>query len=251
MGSGEGETLGSEGQSNAFRELQGPPDFPSVLIPMCMGTLPSAPRLGLPIPTGCRSCSCHAAWHRDALVLLLPGAVYLCCWLRPVGKLRNKTKANQGQEEEKGMGISAPAAKWHNTAQMWGCISPGIKPALNIFLQLLRRTKIYGRVWSFISLPCLTQLSDLCRYFVLHTQGCFPFIFPGYNHTGILSYPCNLSCRNPAPTDSCTAAPAQGFALSCTSGSFSPSRENGFWKSISAEHKLWKAPPFLRIQAFP
>lgn len=89
---------------------------------------------------------------------------------------------------------------------MWGCISPGIKPALNIFLQLLRRTKIYGRVWSFISLPCLTQLSDLCRYFVLHTQGCFPFIFPGYHHTEILSYPCNLSCRSPAPTDSCSCA---------------------------------------------
>lgn len=56
MGSGKGETLGSEGQRNAFRELQGPPDFPSILIPTCTSTLPSALGLGLPIPSWLLPC---------------------------------------------------------------------------------------------------------------------------------------------------------------------------------------------------
>lgn len=73
MGSGEGETLGSEQQCNLPGGLQGPPVSP-IRTPTCTGTLPSA--LDLPTPAGHGSCSCHAAWHKDALVLLLPGQVF-------------------------------------------------------------------------------------------------------------------------------------------------------------------------------
>lgn len=90
----------------------------------------------------------------------------------------------------------------------------------------------------------------------------------------LLSNPCNLICRNPVPayrgcmqpwlerlcqpqggllaalgawreTQSRAAALAQGFALFCTSGSFSPPRENGFWKYISAK-QITESPAALQ-----
>lgn len=126
-----------------------------------------------------------------------------------------------------------------------------------------RRMKTYGGAWGFIFLPHLTQF--------LTSVGILLRTHRGISHSSFLdttamAFKQSLqpSYRNPRPanrgcvlpwlerlhqpqgallaalgawreTQSHTAALAQGFAPFCTSGSFSPSRENGFWKYIAAK----------------